>query len=186
MSSVFYSTPWETGSIGRGMNSFIEALPADAWVCLRDGDTLLLTNDWGKQIEDVVRKHGASYGLIGCMTNRIGGLHQCYGQKFSENHSIKHHAKIARHLRDERWSQVEDLGKLGVAGFFMLFSKETWERAGRFKEAGFSVDTAFNREVRRLGLKIGIARGIYVYHSYRINEDKYQKARYDISHLTHL
>lgn len=182
--SVYYVTAWKTGDIGGGMNEHIRHLPEDAWVCVRDGDSMFLTTDWGKQLETVVEKHGKDYGLIGCMTNRLGGLHQCYKGEFSNNFSIKHHMKIAEHLRGVRYDEVEDLGKLGVAGLFMLFPKRVWLEVDGFVEESPKADTFFNHALRAKGYRLGIARGVYVFHSYRPGEKDHKKAMNNFVHLS--
>ena len=38
---IAHITPFCTGNIGKGINDMISLLPDDAWICLRDQDTLL-------------------------------------------------------------------------------------------------------------------------------------------------
>jgi hypothetical protein len=54
----------------------------------------------------------------------------------------------------------------------MLFSKRTWEDVGGFREGGVAVggqtlDNHFSKSVIKIGGKIGIAKGIYLFHIYR-------------------
>lgn len=132
---IWYSNPYSAEkNIGKALNEFCELVPENDWICLQDGDMLYLTPDWGKQIEDVIRKHGDNYSLFGCVTNRLGRKAQRHEGTFSNNHDIKHHFEIAQKLRDEHWAEVEDITRQRyVAGLFMLFPKKLWLKH-KFKE----------------------------------------------------
>lgn len=179
---IYYSTPFRTDkNIGRANNEFIKLLPDDSWVCITDGDALWLRPDWGKCVEEVIIKHGNEFGLIGCVTNRLGGLHQCYNNVFSEDMDMRNHYSIANELWEKEGSNVEKT--TGVAGVCMIFKKSTWKKAGGFKEKLITADTEFNKSVSRLGLKIGLAKGLYMMHSYRVWEKEHKKAWNSVSHL---
>lgn len=179
---IFYSTPFRVDkNIGKANNDFINLLPDDCWVCITDGDALWLRPDWGKCIEDVIKAHGNEYGLIGCVTNRLGGLHQCYQRKFSVDMNMQNHYEIANTLWEEEGTRVDIT--TGVAGLCMIFKKETWKKAGGFKENIITADTEFNKSVKRLGFKIGLAKGLYMMHSYRVWETEHRKAWTSVKHL---
>lgn len=181
---IFHSNPWAANcNIGKGYNDFISQLPDDAWICLTDGDICYLTPLWGKHIEDLVTKYGDEYALIGATTNRLGGVHQLHENKFSSNFDMFHHYEIAKKLEEERYCEVEETSKV-IAGFFMLFSKKTWQAAGKFKEGTVSADAQFNEQIRnnKIG-KIGIAKGLYVFHCYRIWNQNHISAWHDTKHL---
>lgn len=175
---VFYSSPFRSDkNIGKANNDFIKLLPDDAWVCITDGDAMFLNPDYGKRVEDIIMNHGDKWDLIGCLTNRIGSNHQCYNSQFSNEMDMREHWKIAH-------SSLEDkVIEGGVAGFFMLFSKRTWQKAGGFKTKSISCDTQFNKDVRKTGGKVGVYQGLYMFHAYRINENDQRKAQQSISHL---
>lgn len=175
---VFYSTPFDRDKdIGKANNEFIELMPDESWICITDSDAMFLNPDYGKRVEDIIMNHGDKWDLIGCLTNRIGSNHQCYNGQFSNEMDMREHWKIAH-------SELEDkVVDGGVAGFFMLFSKKTWRKAGGFKTKSISCDSQFNKDVRKVGGKVGVYQGLYMFHAYRINENDQRKAQQSISHL---
>ena len=55
----------------------------------------------------------------------------------------------------------------------MLFSKKTWLAIGKVPEGGISIggnyiDYIISDKAKQFKLKIGIAKGIYLWHTYRI------------------
>lgn len=181
---VFYSTPWSSQkNIGGANNEFISLLPDNAWICITDADSQFMLPDWGKQIEDIILKNGNNFDLIGCVTNRLGGLHQCYDNKFSEDFDAINHYEIAKELHEKYYDEVEETS--GVAGLCMIFSKSTWRKVGGFVENNITADTLFNKSVKKKSGKIGLAKGLYRFHSYRIWEagNGRSKAQHSIKHL---
>lgn len=178
---IFYLTPFATDlNIGREYNEQIEALPDDCYCVIRDGDTLFMRSDWGNQIEDIIRKHGDKYKLIGCMTNRLRANHQLFRGQFSNDGDISHHVDIANTLYDHFYDQVEPTTY--VAGLCMIFHKSTWQQV-KFRENSNLFDKEFNTDIRmKFGGRtpIGLAKGLYVFHLYRWgSKDPYN----DINHL---
>lgn len=176
---VCYSNPYNRGkNIGRALNEFCALVPNDSWIILQDGDIMYLTDYWGTQIEDIITKN-ADYDLIGCMTNRLRNNHQLYMGKFSDDSDIRNHIIIAEQLQKEYYDIVERTEK-PISGMCMLFPKKTWIKH-QFKEDTPSFDTRFSRDIQRSGGKIGIAKGLYVFHKYRMgkpdpkNNDKHLK-----------
>lgn len=167
--NVWYSNPYSTEkNIGKALNEFCALIPDDDWICLQDGDIMYLTPDWGRQIDEVVKTHGNKFKLFGCVTNRLGRPSQRYQGEFSDNHDVKHHYEIAKQLESEHWSEVEDITKSKrVAGMFMLFPKSLWNKI-KFKENRIDFDDCFCVDVLRAGGKLGLMKGLYVYHAYRI------------------
>lgn len=170
---IHYLTPFAVDkNIGREYNEAVRCIPANDWICLRDGDTIFLTpdNQWGKQISDIVAKWGNSFDLIGCVTNRLRSTGQLYQNRFSDDHDMLNHGRIARELYDGKYDQVRD-NKGPVAGLFLLFPKRTWDKV-KFREGTETFDTHFGKDIIRRGGKIGIAEGVYLYHWYRAWTDK--------------
>jgi hypothetical protein len=176
--AVFHSTPWCSGNIGAGLNEFCALVPDDAWICLRDGDTLFLTPDWGRQIEAVVRDN-PQYAIIGCMTNRLRASYQLHAGRFSDEPDIGKHRAIAVERQAQHATRVEDLTHGPVAGLFMLFPKRVWQRHP-FEERTINFDTTFTDAVRADGGRIGIAQGLYLFHMYRWGQ------RNPLNHIKHL
>lgn len=174
---IYYSSPYRTDkNIGKANNDFIKLLPDDSWVCITDADTCFLNPDYGSRIEEIVNKYGKEFDLIGCLTNRIGSPHQQYNG-FDDNLDMMHHYNIAKSKLNDKMIPGE------VAGFFMLFSKATWDRAGGFIENRITADKLFNKSIKRMGGKVGVYQGLYIFHAYRIWEQGNKQAQNSIKHL---
>lgn len=180
--NIYYSNPYSVQkNIGKAINDFCAIVPnEDDWIVIQDGDILYLTPDWGKRIQDAIKKDGDKFGLVSCYTNRLSSGHQLYGGKRSDNHDIRYHYKIANTYNAEG---IEPLKRhQNIAGFFMAFKKSTWRKVGGFRENDIAFDTSFCMAVKSKGYKIGLIRSLYVYHAYRIwNEDG--KPQADRAHL---
>lgn len=163
---IYYSNPFSIEkNIGKAYNQFCDLVPNDDdWIVLQDGDILYLTSDWGRRIYDSLKKDGDKYGLVSCYTNRLASSSQLHNSKRSDNHDIKHHAKIAESYTK---TGIKEHRATGVAGLFMAFKKSTWKAVGGFAEDSISFDTDFSQRVRRKGMKIGLMTNLYVYHWYR-------------------
>jgi len=178
---IWYSSPYKEGNIGGGYNEFCERVPSsEDWICLTDADAMFLTNGYGSFIEKIVERN-SDYGLIGAVTNRVRDERQCYDGSFSDEMNIRKHREIATDLMYEHGTLVEPFHL--VAGFFMLFQKKTWQEVGGFTENSITADKDFNGDVKRSGGKVGIARGLYMFHAYRIWESERLKAANSIDHL---
>lgn len=183
MSEIFYMQSYDLkANIGGAYNRHIKHLPDDAWICISDHDSNFLIPDFGKQLHDIVEKHGDEYALFGCVTNRLRGKHQLYNNEFSNDFNMKHHFEIACDLYKNYYSEVEETH--GVAGVMMLFNKQTWLKTGGFEENNVACDTAFNNAIKRLNLgQIGIMKGVYLFHCYRMWQNSHQLAANDVRHL---
>ena len=157
---IYHITPFCTGNIGKGINEMISLLPDDAWICLRDQDTLLFDGS-GELIEQIVANN-SDYSLIGCKTNRLGTKGQLIPNMY-DNDSITAHRQTFLDLFSFVVSPVSHV----LAGVFMLFPKSVWEKVGGFKEKSIHFDIEFTNAVRKKGGKVGIAQGLYVLHMYR-------------------
>lgn len=171
--NIRYITPFAQNlNIGYSYNEAISELPDDCHIVLRDHDTLLFPNS-GNQIPAIIEAN-PEFELITSITNRIGVHLHCAVGMFDDDSILAHQNKAA-----ELWSRFgTDVIPTGVApGFCMIFHKRIWERAGGFKEHSITFDREFSNEVRKWG-KIGLAKGLYIFHLYRYGKDKK-----DISHL---
>jgi hypothetical protein len=165
---IWYSSPYSTAkNIGKALNEFCELIPDDDWICLQDGDIMFLTPDWGNQIEETVKRYGNKFQLIGCMTNRLGRNIQKVDGMFDEKDITKHYLK-AKELSETHYAEVEVITKKRfVAGMFMLFPKSVWQKH-KFKENVINFDDCFSRDIVQSGGKLGLMKGLYVFHLYRI------------------
>src|SRR5690606_37749579 len=111
-----------------------------------------------------VNKYGSEIQLFGCVTNRLNLNDQLYNNEFSEVDSILYHKKIADKLYSEKYLDIRLVNK--IAGFFMLFNKETWKE-NNFKENTLLFDTLFCKRLLKNDRKIGLIEGLYLFHFYR-------------------
>jgi GT2 family glycosyltransferase len=181
---IFDITPFRSDkNIGKAYNERIKHLPKGSWIIIRDADCMYLTPDYGNIIERIIMDYGADYDVIGALTNRLGVEELCYKGKFSDNMDIRYHIGIANMLKSEQGIKEVDL----VAGFFMMFTKETWESVGGFSEnildAPYS-DKRFCKKIKDNGGKIGIARNLYLFHAYRPWETNRENAQRSTKHLS--
>jgi hypothetical protein len=179
---IYYITPYRLDKdIGRAYNDYIKLLPPDSWICLTDGDVMFLQPDWGHFIEEI-RANNLEYDLITANTNRLGDPNLCYHGEFSADMDLQHHYKIAKAARAEYGATVEDCR--GAGGVLMLFHRKLWVEMGGFQSASFHADGQFCKTLRQRRKKIGIARGLYVFHAYRLWKAKGNLvARASIDHL---
>lgn len=182
--AIHHITPGRTDlNFGKSINDLIEFLPDEDWICLRDIDTVPLHHRvFFKQCEDIAKS--GEYDLVSCMTNRLGIAYQLHDGKISNNFDINFHLKIAHDRYNKHGSNVSEAPG-PIAGLLMLFSKQTWEDVGRFREGGVQVngsflDFLFSRHVKKIGGKIGIAKGMYLFHIYREWADN---VRFGYDHL---
>lgn len=179
---IRYITPFSTDNkrcypnIGGEYNQVISELPDDCWIVLRDGDTMFLTSDWGHQIKRIIEAN-PDYDLIGCMTNRLGVPDQVDERMF-EIEDIGWHKIVASEEWEIEGTKVKT-SKL-AAGLCMIFHKSTWAKVGGFPEYDITFDRVFSDKVLKSGGKIGIAKGLYVFHLYRWGEMNPQSS---IKHL---
>jgi hypothetical protein len=142
-----------------------------------------------KQCEEIAKNNKAD--LIGCITNRIGIKYQQHEGVMSENFDVLHHMKIGEERYKKYGNEVELIPEgPTIGGVMMLFSKKTWRKAGKFPEGkiqieGKFIDYIFCDAVIEAGLKIAIAKGIYIFHLYRawVTTSRTKQTRTEYQHL---
>jgi GT2 family glycosyltransferase len=157
----------------------------DDWVCFIDHDAVWTTYDWYTQIQSIISKYPDG-GLFVAMTNRIGlpiqvpfptlskqRLKEYGGPVYTvsgNSHDMRFHRKMGHTMADKHKIDVLDLTDKISNGVVQVTSKRVWKEAGGFNESRDAlggVDTDYHRAVKRIGKKIYLMRGIYVYHWYR-------------------
>lgn len=165
---IRHITPFSTSlNIGGEYNKCISELPNDCWVVVRDGDTMFLTPDWGKQIEEIITAN-PDYDLITCMTNRIGIPDLCVKSQMFDEPDIRLHIDLA--LSASRGCRTLVEPTHCAPGMLMIFHKSVWVKAGGFEENTIFFDKRFSKAVTKYGGKIGVARGLYILHLYRFGQ----------------
>lgn len=181
---IHYISPYRSDrDIGLANNECIERLGRGGdWICLTDADSMPLLPDFGTQIERIVQGEGSDFSLIGCATNRLGTITQLHNGEFSNDWDIRNHRRVALDAREQYGDHVEPT-RGNVAGLFMLFPYDIWKRIGGFREKDITADIHFNKRVRAMGGKVGVARGLYFFHAYRMGQETMNAAKFDIAHL---
>lgn len=154
--------------LAKAYNAEFERCPNGDWLCVRDHDTLFLTDDAINIMYEYV-EHFPDTGLFTCWTNRIHPLahDQLYHGQPSDDFDIKswkHHAMI----QSKTMTKVTEISR-PISGFLMLIKKSTWEKI-KFRGLGcLGVDNNFSADVLMHGLKIHRMDRMIVWHTYRIN-----------------
>ena len=177
---VHYFTPASSDkNLGKAYNEACEMIKdKDDWICIRDGDTMFLTPDWPVQIEAIIEKHGNDFDLISCYTNRLGLRHQLLNNNFNQDPNVINHTRLAFLQRNKYWDEVVQSPNY-TAGLFMLFKKSLWDEI-KFAEGltqtknNIFVDADFSQSVLKKKKKIGLAKGIYLFHLYRIYKEDHR------------
>jgi len=160
--TIHYITPFAQDlNIGKEYNERISEL-SDGYIVLRDYDTLLFPKSCN-HIADII-KANPDFELITCLTNRIGVHLHCVQDMFNEDSILAHQNKAS-----ELWDRFRtEIMETGIApGLCMIFHKSLWERIGGFKENSITFDREFSTDAKRSGARIGLAKGLYVFHLYR-------------------
>ncbi len=178
---IYHITPYLTGDIGKGINDTIACLPDDAWVAVRDIDTMFLLPEQPMWLESLVRSN-PSYDLLGASCNRLGSTYQLFNNQVSEDPDIRNHIEIAKEARATWVDTIEEV-PMGVplAGFFLLFRKSLWAEIP-FEERSIQFDLIFSNTLHTQGKRLGLLRGMYLFHTYRFGAENPRRA---VSHLLH-
>ncbi len=179
---VHYLTPFRSDkNIGRAYNEACATAPDSSWICLRDPDTMFLHPDSQSLIDHIIMCNDFTinrYDLIGCLTNRLRMDHQCLSHLFNER-DLSVHIQTATYARKMNGGEILSTDQ-PIAGMFMLFKKELWEKIKFDESAGRYTDQVFSSDVMKAGGKLGVAQGLYIFHLYRWgSSDPFN----DINHL---
>ena len=161
---IHYITPGRSDlNYGKSINDHIKHLPNDAWIVLRDIDTMPAYHE--KFFWFCEQYSKTQYGLIGCMTNRLGLKHHLHNGQMSLNTDWKLHRSIGKDRFRVYGNKIQkcnfEMREMAdtIGGVFMMFPKKTWLKVGGFEEGGVSVggyfiDYLFSKAVLACGFKI--------------------------------
>ena len=156
--------------IGKAYNESAKLVtdPND-WICFTDLDSMFLVPDIGHQLQEIIDQN-LEAGLLTCVTNRIGNVHQKYDGKISDEPNILEHRKIALQLSREKRHQVKEI-ITPISGHLMLIKKATWDSIGGAPEGRglLSVDNTISNRMTRHGYKTILMEGVYLFHFYRMD-----------------
>lgn len=175
--SIHYISPYRTDkNIGKAINDAIRQLNAEDgdWICHIDQDTLWLLPDSKLQLEDTLEC--TDYDILGPITNRLGSNTQLVAGAFDET-DILEHVHIAKSYADVNYGKEVPTNET-LAAFCLCFRVSIWKALGGFQENDLQFDWLFSEMAKKMGFKLGIMTGIYLFHIYRLNKNKD-----DYSHL---
>lgn len=167
-SRVHYISPYRADkNIGKAINDAVSAIDYNNYdfIVHLDHDCMFLLPDTKAQVERILQS--TPYDVLSCMTNRIRSKEQLVGGYFNPDDHIRNHIEIAEQVRLSAGDLVID-AKGVMAAFMLCFRVSAWEKVGGFVEGPVNFDTVFCGTVRAVGLRIGLMRGVYVFHAYRI------------------
>ena len=78
-----------------------------------------------------------------------------------------HHHRVGKKLMEAHGSNVADISKGISNGIMICTPKRVWNKTGGFRPGFGGQDTDYHREIVRLGYKVYMMRGLYMYHWYR-------------------
>jgi len=159
--------------LGWAYNHFMGLIPNDDdWGCLVDHDTIFTTKNWMYQMEDIIKKH-PEYDCFVATANRIGCDYQQVAD-LRNNHDVQEHIKLGHKIQKEHYSDVINVtGRIAFSGFLMLVKKGAWNKV-KFREGGekmAGIDNHFHRDLRNRGFRIGLMKGVYLYHLYMTDKE---------------
>ena len=187
--NIAYASKDCKNNIGCAYNKFMECLPSDDdWGCFLDHDAMFTTNDYMVQMHDIIKRN-PNIGAFGARTNRVGYSWQLVGNIDIDNHDIKYHRAIGKHLQTKYYDRLSCgasfqhpksppskfsgflIKQPRFSGTLILVKKATWKKINGFKTNGFlEVDDDFRRRLAIHKTAFAIMDGVYVYHWYRADK----------------
>ncbi len=172
--AIYFFTPFALDmNLGAAYNHYMTLLPNDDdWACFLDGDTMFLTPDWGKLIEETVSLFPDT-GMFTCYTNRVNNHQQLFNGKISETRDIISHRNIAKVCRELHRKKTKLLTRT-ISGLMMIIQKKTWKEFP-FRDGLLGVDTDISQRLLHAGKEIRLIESVYLLHYYRLTEGKSYK-----------
>jgi GT2 family glycosyltransferase len=175
-----HNIPWNSDkNIGIAYNEMMERARSDEWILFTDYDAMFLCSNYGAQIQKVIDDN-PEYGLFYSLTGKIGCTWQQARGIDWKIDDIVYYRELAKKQWDKYGSEVENVSEknMGGSGFLILLKKDTWNKTGPFYDRGLlDVDWRYFSQAKKAGIKIGLMKGILLYHYYRGTSSN------DVSHL---
>lgn len=170
--NIYHFTPYSlTKDLGAEYNRYMEMIGEDDVACIRDGDTMFLTPDFGSIIFDYAYQNPNA--VMTCYCNRIHSLAQ---EQMVREEMINWDIESQIYFSTVR-SKTNLINKTTpltgpLSGFLMLIPKKIWQRV-KFREGMglLGVDTWFYKNLRTAGIPILRMDGLYIWHTYRLGKD---------------
>lgn len=166
----------EKKNYGKAANELIAQLPEDAWIIVNDIDGFIITpaQHYGGIVNQAIADHPDT-GLFTCWSQRTRNPQQSLNGMVDEDGDLRKHRKSA--VSQLSWAgSYTELDEV-ISGFWMLFSKATWQQVGGFYEGKkpgvancLQVDNFFSSAILKQGLKIRRIDALVYCHYYRLSE----------------
>jgi GT2 family glycosyltransferase len=185
---IYYCVPYNTDkNLAQAYNSFMEIIPNDDdYACFVDGDTIFTTSEYGYTIQSAVQAH-PEVGCFTCYTNRVNNKLQVIQDIDFDSNDVIYHRNIGKTLQTifgesciDFTSPYFDKGRPKyMSGCLIVLQKRLWKKIDKFKDLSsmLGVDNKLHEDIIRIGEKIYLMQGVYIYHWYRWPDIK------NISHL---
>lgn len=162
---VHYLQPFAVDKdIAKAYNEACKLIPDEDWICITDYDTMFLFHQQKQLVQRIAESGKAD--LYGAMTNR------CNVPEFLVNgmfdvFDLKAHYFVAKENYYIFGEEVKHTKNV-IPGYFMLFSKKTWNEVRGFEMPeslpNFVFDQHFSSKIKNKA----IIKGLYLVHAYRI------------------
>lgn len=152
-------------NLGRAYREILERLRPEDHCVFLDHDACWTTRDWYRTLLQAIERY-PNAGLFGAMTNRIGNKEQI-PQGVPAGHDMAVHRAFGQELEQKHGSDAIDVtDRHLLSGVVMCFTAPAIARL-KVADGFFGVDNQAHRDVKRMGLRIYLLRGLYVQHWYR-------------------
>lgn len=154
----------------------MERLNHEDWAVFVDRDAWFPHPHYFKLIDHHSK---GEYGLLTCMTNRVGTNYQCVKGMWKEE-DISKHVNKALDMGDDT-GVIDITDKSPLSGVLIMIKKSEWEKTKGFDNGILGVDNSIHYAFRDAGLKVGLMTGVYLWHYYR-NGDRFNTKHIDSIH----
>lgn len=174
---VHYLQPFAIDKdIAKAYDEACKLIPDGDWICITDYDAMFLFHEQKQLVQKIAQSGQAD--LYGAMTNR------CNVPEFLVNGmfdvlDLNSHYYVAKENYYIYGEEVKMTNAV-VPGYFMLFSKQTWNEVRGFEMPEYAVNYAFDQYFSNKIKRKAICKGLYILHSYRIWS---KLPQLDIDHL---
>lgn len=179
---IHYSTPWNSNkNLAQAYREVMGLVNDEDYVVFTDGDTTVTTDTYGRQIEEILKANPEVH-FFTAMTNRVATDWQ-RSKVIVDNNDIEYHRSIGFDFQKIFGLQVEDCtNKSPWSGFFMVIKKASWHGI-ELREGILGVDNDIHHHAQKIGQKVYLMKGVYLYHWYSGFMGKQGNIHRDKSHL---
>ena len=162
---VHYIQPFAIDKdIAKAYDEACKLIPDEDWICITDYDAMFLFHEQKQLVQKIAESGKAD--LYGAMTNRCNVPEFLIDGMFDEMNLKKHYTTAFCQMSVYE-DEVQPYNGI-IPGYFMLFSKKTWNDVRGFEMPEYGVNYAFDQYFSMKIKRKGIIKGLYLLHLYRI------------------